>query len=117
MAADGGLEVTTPYPAVAVAPGSKVSFDLTVSSTRVADITLELGGVPAGWTASLIGGGFVVDGLAVAPDKPGTVRLDVSVPADAAANTQTLRLRRAVAPRTYCRSPSGSMPPRRAISA
>jgi len=44
VAADGGLEVTTPYPAVAVAPGSKVIFDLTVSSTRVADITLELAG-------------------------------------------------------------------------
>ncbi len=60
-----GLEVTTPYPAVAVAPGSKVSFDLTVSSTRAADVALSLSGVPTGWTASLIGGGNVVDGVAV----------------------------------------------------
>lgn len=90
--ADGGLEISTPYPAVAVAPGSKVSFDLTVTSTRIADVGLELGAVPAGWTASLIGGGFVVDGLAVMPDKEGTVRLDVTVPPDAAAETQVLRV-------------------------
>jgi len=90
VAADGGLEVTTPFPAVAVAPGSKVSFDLTVSSTRAATIDLSTGGVPAGWTASLQGGGNVVDAVTAAPGKPGTVRLDVSVPADATAGTKHL---------------------------
>jgi uncharacterized membrane protein len=90
VAADGGLEVTTPYPAVAVAPGSKVSFDLTVSSTRSATIDLKVNGVPAGWTASLQGGGNVVDAVTATPGKPGTVRLDVSVPADASAGTKTL---------------------------
>ena len=39
VGAANGLEVTTPYPAVAVAPGNKVSFDLTVSSTRTASNT------------------------------------------------------------------------------
>jgi len=47
VSADNGLQITTPYPAVAVAPGSKVSFDLTVSSVRTADIALSLGGVQA----------------------------------------------------------------------
>ena len=66
VAADDGLEVTTPFPAVAVAPGTKVSFDLTVTSfTQTATVALELGGVPDGWTASLLGGGFVVDGVSV----------------------------------------------------
>ena len=51
-AADGGLEVTTPYPAVAVAPGSKVTFDLTVSSTSSGNVALALDSVPASWTAS-----------------------------------------------------------------
>jgi uncharacterized membrane protein len=88
--ADGGLEVATPYPAVAVAPGDKVSFDLTVSSVRVADIALSIDGVPTGWTASLIGGGYVVDGVSVTPQAPATVRLDVNVPADAAAMTGTI---------------------------
>ena len=41
--ADDGLEVTTAYPAVAVAPGSKVSFDLKVTSTRAGDVALERG--------------------------------------------------------------------------
>jgi uncharacterized membrane protein len=92
VAADGGLEVTTPYPAVAVAPGTKVSFDLKVSSTRTANVALELSGVPTGWTASVLGGGFVVDGVAVTPNADAEVRLDVDVPADAAAGTSTLRL-------------------------
>ena len=92
VSADNGLEVTTPYPAVAVAPGTKVSFDLKVTSTRSANVSLEMSGVPSGWTASLIGGGFVVDGLAVTPSTDGTVRLDVDVPADAPAGTSTLRL-------------------------
>jgi uncharacterized membrane protein len=92
VSADNGLEVTTPYPAVAVAPGTKVSFDLKVSSTRSANVSLEMSGVPTGWTASLLGGGFVVDGVAVTPSTDGTVRLDVDVPADAPAGTSTLRL-------------------------
>ena len=92
VSADDGLEVTTPYPAVAVAPGSKVSFDLTISSDVTANIALALSGAPEAWSASLHGGGFVVDGVAAAPGKDGTARLDVSVPADAAASTQTLRV-------------------------
>jgi uncharacterized membrane protein len=92
VAADDGLEITTPYPAVAVAPGSKVTFDLTVKSSRTATVGLALSGVPTGWTASLHGGGFVVDGVAAGPGSDGTARLDVSVPGDAAASTQTLRV-------------------------
>mgnify|MGYP000639726959 CR=1 FL=1 len=92
VAADEGLEITTPYPAVAVAPGSKVSFDLTVTSVRTADVALSLAGVPAGWTASILGGGNVVEGVAVSPDDDGTVRLDVEVPADATATTGSIRV-------------------------
>ena len=92
VSADDGLEVTTPYPAVAVAPGTNVSFDLKVSSTRAANVALELTGVPQAWSASLLGGGFVVDGVAVTPGTDGEVRLDVDVPADEPAGTTTLRL-------------------------
>ncbi len=90
VAADDGLEVTTPFPAVAVAPGTKVSFDLTISSTRTATVALELSGVPEGWTASLLGGGFVVDGVSVTPSAAGEVRLDVDVPADAVTGTASV---------------------------
>ncbi len=92
VGAAGGLEVSTPYPAVAVAPGSKVSFDLTVTSTRTADVALALSGVPTGWSASLLGGGNVVDSVAVTSDADGAVRLDVDVPADAAAGATSLRV-------------------------
>jgi uncharacterized membrane protein len=90
VAADNGLEVTTAYPAVAVAPGSKVSFDLKVTSEREANIGLAISGVPSGWTATLHGGGFVIDGVAAGPGADGTARLDVNVPADATASTQTI---------------------------
>ncbi len=92
VAADEGLEVTTPYPAVAVAPGSEVSFDLTVSSTRIANVSLVLSGVPDGWTANLHGGGFVIDGVSAGPGVESTARLDINVPGDAAAETQTIEV-------------------------
>lgn len=98
VSADHGLEVTTPYPAVAVAPGSKVSFDLTIDSTRVGNVALRVDSVPTGWSASLQGGGFVVDGVAADPDKASTVRLDVSVPGDATASTQTLNVNATLGP-------------------
>lgn len=89
-AAANGLEVTTPYPAVVVAPGSKVSFDLTVASTRSANVALQVKGAPTGWTATLHGGGFVVDGVSVGANKDATVRLDVAVPGDAADGSHNL---------------------------
>lgn len=92
VAADNGLEVTTPYPAVAVAPGSSVTFDLNVASTRDAIVGLSLSGVPQGWTASLRGGGNVVDAVTAGPDDAGTVRLDIDVPVDASAGTSTIRI-------------------------
>jgi uncharacterized membrane protein len=92
VTAANGLEVTTPFTAVSVAPGNKVSFDLQVSSTRNANVDLSLAGVPSGWTASIFGGGFVVDGVAVTSSTPAKVRLDVTVPADAAAGTSTVRV-------------------------
>lgn len=92
VTAANGLEVTTPYTAVSVAPGNKLSFDLQVSSTRNANVDLSLAGVPSGWTANIFGGGFVVDGVAVSSGSPAKVRLDVTVPADASASTSTIRV-------------------------
>ena len=89
-AAANGPDLTTPFPAVVVAPGSKVSFDITVASSRQADNALALKGAPTGWTATLHGGGFVVDGATAGPGKPATVRLDVSVPGDAADGANNL---------------------------
>jgi len=86
-AAADSLTLTTPYPAVAVAPGTKVSFDLTVQTTTSERVDLAVKDTPTDWTASLYGGGFVVDGVLTTANKPTTVRLDVSVPATATAAT------------------------------
>lgn len=81
VAAADTLSVTTPYPSIAVAPGSNASFDLTVAVPSTGTVDLAVTGVPTGWKATLHGGGFVVNGVNAAPGKPGTARLDVDVPA------------------------------------
>ncbi len=77
------LLLTTAYPAVAVAAGSKVTFDLSVKPPRAEVVSLQVGGIPTGWTASLHGGGYVIDGVYADPASPPSVRLDVTVPVDA----------------------------------
>jgi uncharacterized repeat protein (TIGR01451 family) len=90
LAADT-LSVTTPYPAVSVAPGSKVSFNLTIKSNARRQVHLAVSGAPSGWTAALHGGGFVIDAVTVeATGTPPEVRLDVNVPPDAPAGTTTM---------------------------
>jgi uncharacterized membrane protein len=87
FAADS-IQLTTPYPAVAVAPGAKVTFDLSIKTTSAERVDLALGNVPANWTATMRGGGFVVDGVQTNGTDAATVTLDVAVPADAAATKQ-----------------------------
>ena len=89
MAADP-LAVTTPYPSIAVAPGSKVSFDLTITSGESGTVALAVAGAPTGWKATLFGGGFVISGVTVASGKSATARLDVDVPADTTATKGAL---------------------------
>ena len=83
LAAD--LAVSTPYPQIAVAPGSSASFDLTITAPRDGTASLAVTGAPSGWTATLHGGGFVISGVAITGGKAATARLDVKVPADATA--------------------------------
>ncbi|HEU4571202.1 MAG TPA: NEW3 domain-containing protein [Candidatus Limnocylindrales bacterium] len=78
------LSVSTPYPAVSVAAGSKVSFQLTLKADQQRQVSLGVDGVPSGWNATFRGGGFIVDGVTVQPTgTPPDVRLDVDVPANA----------------------------------
>jgi uncharacterized membrane protein len=89
-AAADTVSLSTPYPGVAVAPGTKVSFDVSVKTDTSARVDLSLKDVPADWTASLFGGGFIVDGVQTSGTTAATVRLDVTVPATAAAATQRI---------------------------
>jgi uncharacterized membrane protein len=92
VGAAGGLDVTTPYPSIAVAPGSSASFDLTITSSTAETVSLVVLGAPTGWKATLHGGGFVVQGVTAAPGKPGSARLDVQVPGDTTATSGNLRV-------------------------
>ena len=84
----GVLNVTAPFPAVIVSPDSQVSFDLSIDTDVPARVSLALGGVPASWTASLVGGENVVSAVETTGGDPTEVRLDVNVPADATGTTR-----------------------------
>ncbi|HEY7132903.1 MAG TPA: NEW3 domain-containing protein [Candidatus Limnocylindrales bacterium] len=86
LAADP-FAVTTPYPSIAVAPGSSASFDLSITAPRSGTASLSVAGAPSGWTATLHGGGFVISGVSVQDGKAATARLDVKVPADTTVTT------------------------------
>jgi uncharacterized membrane protein len=79
----GGVEITTPYPAVSVGPGGTVSFDLRVTAPTRERVNLVVTQRPRGWSATLRGGGFVIDGVFTQAGNPPDVRLDIDVPAEA----------------------------------
>ncbi len=90
--AASGLELTTPYPSIAVQPGSNATFVLTVAATSAVTADLKLSGVPDGWTANLHGGNLEVQSVYVATDTPATVQLDVAIPADATDGTTNMKV-------------------------
>ena len=79
LAADA-LSLTTPFPAVSVSPGNRVSFNLSVKTSQTARVDLSLSGVPSSWTATLHGGGFVVSAVQTAGTAATEVRLDIPLP-------------------------------------
>ncbi|HEX2221263.1 MAG TPA: NEW3 domain-containing protein [Candidatus Limnocylindria bacterium] len=87
VAAQEGVELTTPYPAVAVEPGETVTFALTVTAETPQRVRLEVTEAPEGWTTRLRGGGFVIDGVTAGPDEPPEIQLEVEVPAEAEEGT------------------------------
>ena len=64
------LAVTTPYPSIAVAPGSNPSFDLTVTAPTDGTVDLAVTGAPDGWKTTLHGGSFVVTGVSIVGGRP-----------------------------------------------
>jgi uncharacterized membrane protein len=84
------LTITTPFPAIAVAPGANPSFDVTITTDKPGRVALTVGKVPDGWTAVLRGGGFTIDGVESDGSTPTKITLNVTVPADAAASTQQI---------------------------
>ncbi len=88
------LQITTPYPAIAVQPGSTASFNLTVKTPVAERVALAIEGVPSGWAAILHGAGLEVRSVWVDPAaSPPSLALDVSIPSDAPDGTTTITVR------------------------
>lgn len=87
IAADA-LSLTTPFPAVSVSPGNRVSFNLNVKTSTSARVDLSVAGVPSSWSATFHGGGFVVSAVQTSGTEATQVRLDVDVPAEATGTTR-----------------------------
>ena len=81
--AAAAVTLSTPYPGIAIQPGSTATFDLVLDATEPAQVDLAVDGVPDGWTARLRGGGMEVTTVYVDPAAPPELQLAVSVPADA----------------------------------
>ncbi len=97
MSAAGEITLSTPFPAIAVAPGSAPSFEISVTTQDPGRVALAVGTVPTGWTAALRGGGFTIDGVESDGSSATVVTLNVTVPADAAEGTQRINVRGTIA--------------------
>jgi uncharacterized membrane protein len=91
--AAAAISLTTPFPAIAVAPGASPSFDISVTTAQPGRVALTVGKVPDGWTAVLRGGGFTIDGIESDGSTATKITLNVTVPPDATASTQRIDVR------------------------
>jgi uncharacterized membrane protein len=87
-----GLYLMTDYPAISVQPGttSTVSLHLRNYGLPPQRLALSVGGVPKGWTATLLGGGQPVAAAMPATDDSVSLDLRLDVPKDAGTGSKTL---------------------------
>ena len=90
-----GIYLLTDYPAVTVQPGTTSTVNLGLRNYDVAPqrFTLSVDGVPAGWTATLLGGGQPIAAAMPATDSKVSLDLRIDVPKDAQIGTQTLTVK------------------------
>ena len=88
-AAQTGLRISTPYPAISVQPGASLNIPLTIQVRRSARVELAVQGVGRGWRATLSGGGNEIQAVFAEPETPVEVALNVEVPEDAS-GSQTI---------------------------
>ncbi len=87
-----GLFLLTDYPAVTVRPGTTTTINLRLRNYALPPerFTLTVGGVPQGWTVTVLGGGQPAGAAMVATNDSTTLQLRLDVPANAAMGTQNL---------------------------
>ncbi|MBV9529021.1 NEW3 domain-containing protein, partial [Sphingomonas sp.] len=87
-----GVYLLTDYPALTVRPGSTSTISLRLQnySSPPERFALSVEGAPAGWTATLIGGGQPVAAAMAGTNSSVSLQLRVDVPSNAAMGTHTL---------------------------
>jgi uncharacterized membrane protein len=87
-----GLFLMSDYPAVTLRPGETSSINLKLHNYEVAPerLALSVSGVPAGWTATIMGGGQPIAAAMPATNSSVSLELRLDVPKNAAVGTQTL---------------------------
>ena len=90
-----GLYLLTDYPALSVRPGttSTIALRLQNYGLNPERYTLSVGDVPAGWTATILGGGQPVAAAMPATDQSVSLQLRLDVPANAPMGTQNLTIK------------------------
>lgn len=88
------LTVTTAYPSVSVTAGTKVSFDLTITTSSTDTVKLAAERLPSGWSATIRGGGYEVTAVtAGSGTAAGHATLEIDVPATAQPGSFPMTLR------------------------
>jgi uncharacterized membrane protein len=89
-----GLYLLTDYPAVTVRPGSTSTVSLRLQNYAMPPerFRLSVGGVPEGWTATLLGGGQPVAAAMPATNSSVALQLRLDVPAKSEIATHTLAI-------------------------
>src|SRR4029077_16574450 len=89
-----GLFLMSDYPAVTLRARETSTVRLRIQNYDMAPerLALSVSGVPAGWTATLLGGGQPIAAAMPATDAGVSLELRLDVPANAGAGTQTLTI-------------------------
>src|SRR6201987_4640079 len=87
-----GLFLMSDYPAVSLRPGETSTISLRLQNYNMTPerLALSLSGVPAGWTATLLGGGQPVAAAMPAANSSVSLSLRLDVPKNAPMGTQTV---------------------------
>ena len=90
-----GLYLMTDFPAVTIRPGTTSTIPLRLQNYDLTpeQYQLSVAGVPAGWTATILGGGQPVAAAMPAPDSSVALQLRLDVPAKTAMDVQTLTIK------------------------
>ena len=86
------VTLTTPYPAIEVAPGAKVNLKVSVLTDNAGRVDLSLSDVPTDWSATIRGGGFLVNSVQSDGTTATEVTLDNAVPQAATAGSKRITL-------------------------